>query len=132
MITNSLRFVSLVATAIIVLSFGMFVIDQSRNGANQQIAALNADAQGVRQSPTDASRNIDQANPSDAVKRERSKRHSALREKVDEADDILLKPFASIAPSKSIWVQRTVPALLALLVFGFGLRLAANYVSGRR
>jgi hypothetical protein len=131
MIANTLRLASLVASAILIISFGAFVVDQSRNGSRQEIAALNADAQGVAQSQADASRNIDQADPSAAVKRVRSKRHAAMREKLDEADDVLLKPFAGIVHSKSIWVQRTLPFLLALLVFGFGLRLAANYIGAR-
>jgi hypothetical protein len=126
-IARIIRTAALVATALVVVSFVMFVADQSRNGSKQQIAALNADAQGAPKADA-AATNIDQADPSAAVKRVRSERHSALREKVDEVDDVLLKPFAGIVHSKSIWVQRGIPTLLALLTFGLALPLAAGYV----
>ena len=134
MIATVLRWLSLIATAILIASFGMFVIDQTRDGSNQQIAALNADAAGTaKATSSDASQNINAADPSDAVKRVRAKRHSALREKIDEANDVLVKPFTGIvAGSKSIWVERGIPTLLALLLFGFGGRLLANYAGARR
>jgi len=128
MVVRIIRICSVVASAIVLVSFVMFVADQSRNGSKQEIAALNHDAQGVSRTPADASLNIDQADPSAAVKRIRSQRHSALREKIDEADDLLLTPFAGVVHSKSIWAQRGVPTLLALLVFALALPVAAAYV----
>ena len=50
--------------------------------------------------------------------------------KLDDADDILIKPFAGAVDSSSIWMQRGIPALLAFLLFGVGLRIAAAYVPG--
>lgn len=132
MVASILRWGSLVAVAVLIASFGMFVVDQSRNGANDQIAQLNADLGGGSGVARTTPQNIDQPDPPAAVERVRAKRHGALREKIDEADDVLLKPFTGVVGSKSIWVERGVPTLLALLVFGFGVRMLANYAVGVR
>ena len=42
----------------------------------------------------------------------------------------LTSPFDSIVPSGSAWVQRGVPAVLALLVYGVGLGYLARYSRG--
>lgn len=64
--------------------------------------------------------------------RAREKAHSAAREYVDDANDVLLAPFSSLTDgSSNKWVRRTVPALIALLVFGFGLGYLARFASGR-
>ena len=48
--------------------------------------------------------------------------NSDARELLDDADDILLSPFAWAAPdSGGKWARRGVPALLAVLVYGIGL-----------
>ena len=63
---------------------------------------------------------------------ERERAHSRTRELVDDADDILVAPFASIANgSDSSWVRRGVPTLIALIVYGFGLSFMARYARGR-
>ena len=55
-----------------------------------------------------------------------------MHEWVDDANDVLLKPFASIADSSSSkWVRRTVPALLALIVYGLGFGMLARVAAGR-
>jgi hypothetical protein len=55
-----------------------------------------------------------------------------VREKIDDADDVLLRPFAFVAGnSDSSWVRRGAPAVLALLVYGFGLSFLARYSRGR-
>jgi hypothetical protein len=51
-----------------------------------------------------------------------------VRERIDDANDIVVKPFTGIVDSGSIWAQRGVPALLAFLVFGVALRLLAAYI----
>ncbi len=43
---------------------------------------------------------------------------------------MLLSPFAGLAEGAgSQWVRRGVPALLALLVYGFGLGLLARFAA---
>ena len=49
-----------------------------------------------------------------------------------DANDVLLRPFATVAQaSPSKWMRRSVPALLALLVYGFGFGLLARLATGR-
>jgi hypothetical protein len=45
---------------------------------------------------------------------------------------VLVRPFAFAASnSDSSWVRRGAPAVLALLVYGFGLSFLARYARGR-
>src|SRR5947209_10385971 len=98
----------------------MFAIDQAQNGSKQQVSKLAGEIE-----PTTAATNINQANPSPKTERQREKMHGQVRETIDDADDVLLKPFTGVVSSNSIWVQRGVPALLAFLLFGVGLRMVA-------
>jgi hypothetical protein len=49
---------------------------------------------------------------------------------IDGAARKLTSPFASIVQSGSAWVQRGVPAIFALLVYGVGLGYLARYSRG--
>lgn len=124
MIASVLRLVSTVATVVIVVSFGLFALDEAREGSDQTIARLEGGA-GPK---GEAGRNINQADPPPRVERARERRHSDIRELIDDVNDILVKPFTAIVDSGNIWAQRGVPALLAFLVFGVALRLLAAYV----
>ncbi|HET9013692.1 MAG TPA: hypothetical protein VFN38_17835 [Gemmatimonadaceae bacterium] len=124
MIGSALRLVSLVATVVVVVSFGLYAIDQAREGSDQTLARL----EGGEGSKGDAGRNINQADPPPRIERARERRHSDARELVDDANDIVVKPFSGIADSGSIWAQRGVTALLAFLAFGVALRVLAAYV----
>lgn len=122
-----LRVASLVATLIVVASFVLFVVDQTTAGSKQEVAQLNADA-GQDVSRPVAATNLDAPDPTPAVKRERAKRHGEVRNLIDDADDVVLRPFVGIVHSNDVWVERLLPGLLALLVFGLGLRILAGYV----
>ena len=124
MIASLLRLVSTVATVVIVVSFGLFALDEAREGSDQTIARLEG-GQGPK---GEAGRNINQADPPPRVERARERRHGDVRELIDDVNDILVTPFTGIVDSGSIWAQRGVPALLAFLVFGVALRLLAAYV----
>jgi hypothetical protein len=55
-----------------------------------------------------------------------------VREAIDDADDVLVTPFAPLTEgSSSSWVRRGIPTLLALVVYGFGLAFLARFASGR-
>ena len=72
------------------------------------------------------------AAPTPAGERERESRNSKGREYIDDANDVLLKPFAGVTENAdSRWVRRGVPALLGLLVYGLLLGFAARYAKGR-
>ena len=109
----------------LVASFAMFAVDQARDGSKQQVAKLGAGLE-----PSSAATNVNQADPSPRTERQREKMHGKVREAVDDADDVLIKPFSGVVHSSSIWTQRGVPALIAFLLFGVGLRIAAAYLPG--
>jgi hypothetical protein len=115
-----LRTVSVVAGAIVLLSFALFAIDETRDFSKESQAAVAG---------LDATR---AAEPTAREERARERAHSKLRETIDDADDILVAPFAGIVSgSDSSWVRRGVPTLLALIVWGFGLSFLARYARGR-
>jgi hypothetical protein len=115
-----LRTVSIVASAIVLLSFALFAIDETRDASEKSAAGIAG---------LDATRASD---PSARQERARERAHSRAREAVDDADDVLVAPFAPLTKNtSSSWVARGVPTLLALLVYGFGLGFLARYARGR-
>ena len=128
MIGKVLRLVAVGATAIALVSFALFALDQTREGSEQTLARIEG-GQGPKD---DARRNINQADPPLRIERARERRHSGVRELIDDANDIVVAPFTGLVDDGDIWLQRGVPALLALLVYGVALRLLAAYVAGGR
>jgi hypothetical protein len=115
-----LRTAAIVASAIVLVSFGLFAIDETRDASNRSVAGVAG---------LDATR---AANPTASEERARERAHSKAREVIDDADDILVTPFAPVTDgSSSSWVRRGVPTLLALLVYGFGLAFLARFMRGR-
>ena len=125
MISRLVTWVSTIAALVLVASFAMFAIDQARNGSKQQVAKLGAGLE-----PTNAATNVNQADPTPKTERQREKMHGQVREALDDADDVLISPFTGVVDSSSIWSQRGLPALIAFLLFGVGLRVAAAYLPG--
>ena len=80
-VERAIRAVAIVTSAIIVLSFAFFAIDQFRASSKHEQDKL-------------AETNV--VNPNAAQKRAREKAHGDVREKIDEADDFLLSPFTGI------------------------------------
>jgi hypothetical protein len=115
-----LRTASIVASALVILSFALFAVDETRDAAKQSAAAVaGLEATGS-------------ADPSTSEERARERAHGRVRETIDDADDVLVRPFAFAASnSDSSWVRRGAPAVLALLVYGFGLSFLARYARGR-
>ena len=75
---------------------------------------------------------FERTSPTAAGERTREGRNGQVRELIDDANDVLLKPFAGVSDTAgSRWVQRGVPALLGLLVYGFLLAYAARFAHGR-
>jgi hypothetical protein len=115
-----LRTASIVASALVLLSFALFALDETRDAAKQSAAAVaGLEATGS-------------ADPSASEERARERAHGRVRETIDDADDVLVRPFAFAASnSDSSWVRRGVPTALAVLVYGFGLSFLARYARGR-
>ena len=114
MILRSAIWISTLACVVIILSFGMWAADEGRSGSTTQVAKIN-----------DAFAN---AAPSASTEAEREKAHSSFREHIDDVDDVLLSPFASIATTDNDWAKRLIPAVLALLLYGVAFRLVLAYL----
>ena len=117
----TLRFLAILSSVIVGLGFAMFAVDEMDRGSKTQQQALGEET-GVRKdivvpaSPT----------PEDEALRERQ--NDKFQEYVDDVNDVLLQPFAAWSNSDSNWVTHGVPSLLALLVYGVGIGLLANFL----
>ena len=112
-----------ITTALFVgLSFLLFAVDQSEEGSSEQVQAV--DGAGERESRT----NVDTPAPDRRVEDLREARHTGVREFIDDGNDLLVAPFTGIVGSDNLWVERIVPTALALLLFGFGGMLLANFL----
>ena len=115
-VERTLRTISYAACALVIIGFVAFSYDQIwivSDQAQKQIA------------------NTALADPSPAGERAREHEHTKARETIDDANDVLLKPFAGIATTTEPWLSRLIPTLLALLVYGFGLGYLASFARGR-
>jgi hypothetical protein len=115
-IERAIRVVAIVASAIVLISFGLFAVDQFRATSEREQNRLAEQ---------------DTVDPSAAQERQRERKHSGLREAIDDADDFLVSPFSGIVEGGGRWATRGVPTLLALLVYGLGLGFLARFARGR-
>ena len=113
-----LRIVAALSCAVVLIGFLSFANDEASKGSNKQVQAVQTAMDGP-------------APPPDA-ERAREKSHGKARETIDDVNDVLLTPFAGVVATKDIWVKRIIPTLLALLVYGLGLTLLANFLPRRR
>jgi hypothetical protein len=119
-IERLLRFAAIVCSLLVVAGWGWFAVDET-SAASQQSQAEIA-GQMAAQTPS----------PDPDAERDREKVNSPAHEYVDDANDVLLRPFTAAAEgSSSKWVRRSIPALLALLVYGLGLGILARVAAGR-
>jgi hypothetical protein len=119
-IERALRFAAVVCSLLVILGWAWFAIDET-SAASEQTQAEIAGQTAART-----------ASPDPDVERDREQVNSKVHEFVDDANDILLRPFSTIAQdSSSKWVRRTVPALFALLIYGFGIGILARVAAGR-
>jgi hypothetical protein len=109
-----IRVAAIVTSAIVLLGFGLFAVDEMDKGSRAQRQALGDVA------------------PDTAAEQAREAHHGTVREVVDDANDVLLRPFSNLIDSDNSWVEHGVPALLALLVYGLGLGLLANLLPKQR
>jgi hypothetical protein len=112
-----LRYLAITLSLIIATGFMLFALEDINRGSKSsqdRIAGYTA------------------TSPSPAGERERERRHSQVHEMIDDVNDELLSPFAGISENAtSRWARRGVPALLGLLVYGFGLGYLARFMTAR-
>ena len=110
---------ALLTSLIVLVSFGLFATDELRTASAESRAGIAA-AQASNDPQAEA-----------RLERARERRQSKIHETIDDANDVLTAPFTWAAGSSpDIWVQRGVPAILALLFFGAGLAFLARYSKG--
>ncbi len=121
-----LRLASVVASLVVVFSFAAFAIDEARSGSRSSRAGIAGTTFTAVTDPSGF------ADPSPAQERVREADHGAAREALDDADDVLLAPVAFVTQDNpSAWMRRSIPALLALAVYGFGLGFLSRFAAGR-
>jgi hypothetical protein len=116
---SAIRFLAIAISVVVVLGFAAFAIDETDKGSKAQQAKLEREL-GTTVAP-DA-----------AQEAARERDHGAVREAIDDTNDVLLRPFADLVDSDNSWVNHGIPALLALLIYGFGLGLLANMLPKQR
>jgi hypothetical protein len=115
-IVRLLRLASLVICVIVVASFAIFVVDQSKSASAHQTQEI---ATGSTTAKTSGSTNSTAG-------------EGSVHKTIDEASEQLTSPFAGVVSgSSSEWVIRGVKLLLALAVYGFGLGYLARVLRVR-
>ncbi|HUB74583.1 MAG TPA: hypothetical protein VL979_11165 [Solirubrobacteraceae bacterium] len=111
-IVKLMRVCSLVLCAIVLLSFGAFVLERTSGASQHQQEEVS---QGAA-----------------AHSHEGSSRHSAVRNALDEASASVTSPFAGLlSGTSSEWASRGGKVVLALLLYGFGLGYLARVLRVR-
>jgi len=113
---RSLSIIAIALSVIVAAGFCLFATDEFNRASTKQ---------------TDVLAGYELADPTPAGERQREQRNSNAREYIDDANDVLLKPFAGVAESGTRWVQRIVPTMLGLFFYGFVLGYIARFAKGR-
>jgi len=113
LVARIIRLASLAVSLIVILGFALFAQEQAGAATEGQIQKVER-TQGVNPLPTS--------------EMQRERRNSLLREWIDDANDVLLSPFAPLVAGREIWFQRVVAGMLALLLYGFLATVLANYL----
>lgn len=113
LIVSVLRLASIVACLIVIASFAIFVIDESKTASAHQTHEITG-------------------GPSAATPSGKSAHPGSMHKAIDEASEKLTSPFAGIVSSSSSeWLIRGVKLLLALAVYGFGVGYLVRVVRVR-
>jgi hypothetical protein len=119
-----IRLLAIATSGIVLLGFVLFAVDEMSHGSKTQQRALDRELGDTTDTAPVA--------PTAQAERAREAEHGTVREAVDDANDVLLRPFADLVDSSNAWVEHGVPTLLALLVYGLGLGLLANMLPKAR
>jgi hypothetical protein len=93
---------------IVILSFAIFVVDQSRSASAHQVQEITLGPNGAQTVSSTA-------------------HESGVHKAIDEASEKLTSPFAGIVSgTHSEWASRGGKLLLALAIYGFGLSFLAR------
>ena len=116
MLERLLRSLAIVLSLLVAAGFTLFAIDDFGRASNESRDRIAGNAR---------------PDPTPVAERAREARNSRARELIDDANDVLLRPFVGVVTNdRSRWAQRGIPALFGLLVYGFGLGFLARYTRG--
>jgi hypothetical protein len=118
-----IRYLAIAISVIVVLGFAMFAVNEADKGSQAQQDKLERE---LGHAPND----LVAPNAHDEAFREAHQ--GKFHEAIDDANDVLLRPFVDLVDSDSAWVNHGIPALLALLIYGFGLGMLANALPKQR
>jgi hypothetical protein len=122
-----IRWIAIVVSLFVVVGFFAFAVDEMNRGSKTQQNALDRDLNIENKGIT-----INDPSPAPTQERVREQQHGDVREAIDDVNDVLLAPFASLIDSDNVWVNHGVPSLLALLIYGGGLGMVANMMPKQR
>jgi hypothetical protein len=115
------RLVAMVCSGLVLLGFVYFATDEMSRGSKNQQNALASELAGTVDPPPVA--------PSPDEEAERERLNGPFRELVEDANDVLIGPFAGLVETAdNRWVTHGVPAVLGLLLYGLGLGMLANMI----
>ncbi|HEX6714685.1 MAG TPA: hypothetical protein VF066_14935 [Thermoleophilaceae bacterium] len=120
------RWLAILASAFVTLSFLYFAVNQTSNASQNQVKSISGGSGVKAESATKV------PDPPKDVEKVREHEDDKLHEFVDDVDDVLLSPFTGIVDSDAIWVRRLVPLGLALLIYGLGGLYLARAMGLRR
>ena len=102
--------------AIVIASFAVFAVDQTKSASHQQQEAINNGA--IRSG--------------DSAATQAPSHEGGLHKAIDQASSQFTSPFSGVlSGSSSEWAIRASKLLLALLVYGFGLGYLARFLAVR-
>jgi hypothetical protein len=115
-----LRYLAVLISAVVLVSFAMFAVDEFRGASNETQSAIAAE---------ESTSAIHAAAPGTAAGTAQG--HTQVRRAIDRLDRVVTSPFTGlVAGSSSTWVRHGVPALLALLFWGLGFAFLARFAKG--
>jgi hypothetical protein len=119
------RVIAIVCSGLVFLGFAYFATDEMSRGSQNQQNALSAELDGSADPAPLA--------PTSDEEHAREARNGPFREVVEDANDVLIGPFAALTENSSnTWVRHTIPAILGLILYGFCLGMLANMLPKAR
>jgi hypothetical protein len=118
-----IRYLAIAISVVIVLGFALFAVNEAGKGSQTQQDKVEREM-GHQPNDTIA--------PSARDEAYREAHQGKFHETIDDINDVLLRPFVDLVDSDSAWVNHGIPALLGLLIYGFGLGMLANALPKQR
>lgn len=126
-----IRLVAIATSALVLLGFAFFAVDEMDRGSETQQQALQGELHG-KLADEDLRADVTPVAPTPREEALRERENTRFRELVDDANDVLLAPFGDLIDSDNGWVNHGIPTVLALLLYGFGLGMLARMLPAHR